>query len=280
MRYARATKQFLLSGSVLAGLLAGTMAPAMATTFSMQDEYWLKAGTAFSSVFTGATGSAATQGVYQETATSGTPIITQLTTTNYSGTGFFNTPVPGEFVQNTTPNANSGLLLNGWESTIFKYSTTSSLRINNGSTGANGAVTGVINTVNPGLNGTGLNFQYVTGVTGANLSTGTLTAFNLNSMQIDSSATAVGFVIEGLLNGVIVDTATVSYNFVNGFVTFSPGWTDIDTLVLTDGNWSAGTMAIRNINIDPYVAAVPEPATIAVLGGGLIGLAAARKRRG
>jgi hypothetical protein len=276
----------LVLGSALAIITAGTWCdPAQALTFNLQDEYWIKAGTSFSSVFgAGVSGSATTQGVYQETATGGTPIITQLTTTSYSSTGFgfFNTPVPGEFVQNGTPNANSGLLLNGWESTSFKYSTTSSLRINNGGAGAQGAVTGVLNTVNPGLNGTGLNFQYVTGVTGGNLSTGTLTDFNLNSMQIDSTATASGFVIEGLRNGVVVDTASVSYNFYNGFVTFSPvGWTDIDTVVLTDGGWPAGTMAIRDINIDPYVAAVPELSTwiMMVVGFAGVGFAAYRKNK-
>ncbi len=267
--------------------------PAQATTFTLQDEYWLKAGTAFSTVFAGATGTAATQGLYQETTTGGTPIITQLTTTNFitSGTAnhFYNAPVPYEFVQNTTPNSSSALLLNGWESAIFKTAGTtgavSSFQINNGGTGANGAVTGVINTVNPGLNGTGLNFQYMTGVTGVNSSTGTLTrgtltAFNLNSLQIDSTVTASGFVIEGLLNGVIVDSASVSYNFVNGFVTFSPvGWTDIDTVVLTDGNWSAGTMAIRDINIDPYVSAVPELSTWAMLVLGFTGVGLLGYRR-
>lgn len=263
----------LMGMSAIASMLAWCN-PVHATTFSLQDEYWLKAGTAFNSVFAGATGTAATQGVYQKTATGGSPTITQLTTTNYSGTSFYNTPAPGEFVQNT--NASSGLLLNGWESTIFRYSTTTSLPINNGSVGAAGAVTGVINTVNPMLNGTGLNFQYVTGATGGSLSTGQLTAFNLNSMQIDSTATAVGFVIEGLLNGVVVDTASVSYNFYNGFVTFSPGWTNIDTVVLTDGNWSPGTMAIRNINLDPYAA--PEPASLALLGAGLFGLGFIRRR--
>jgi len=269
---------FRVSSSALGSALAITAAitwcdPAHAVTFNLQDEYWIKAGTSFSSVFgAGVSGSAATQGVYQETTTGGTPIVTQLTTTTFTS-GFHNAPVPGEFVQNSTPNASAGLLLNGWESTLINYSSTSKLQINNGGSGAQGAVTGVLNTVNPGLNGTGLNFQYVTAVTGGNLSTGTLTDFNLNSMQIDSTATASGFVIEGLRNGVVVDTATVSYNFYNGFVTFSPvGWTNIDTVALTDGNWSAGTMAIRDINIDPYVAAVPELSTWAMVILGFAGI--------
>lgn len=275
----RATK--LASVITLAAVSAIAAAPAHASTiYTLSDEYWLKAGTAFNTVWAGATGSAGTQGVYQETATGPSPIITQLTTTNFTGTGFgfYNAPVPGAFAQN---DGGSALLLNGWASSVlFKYSTTTSLQINNGGTGT--TITGVHNSVVPGGTGTNLNFQYLTGasvnaVTG--VMTGTKTAFNFNSVNLSCAGCAIGFTLEGLLNGVVVDTASESINGYADWTTISPGWTNVDTIVFTNIGGSPGALEMRNINISPVVPTVPEPMTLALLGTSLLGLGMVHRKR-
>lgn len=281
-----------VSSSALGSAVALTLAwcnPAQAVTFTLQDEYWIKAGTSFSSVFgAGVSGTAGTSGVYQETATGGTPIVTQLTTTTFTS-GFHLAPLPGEFVQNTTPNASAALLLNGgWTSTLFNSSSNSKWQINNGGSGAGqfgGTPTGA-QSPSGSVTGTALNFQYITNASANSTSgalTGTVGDFNLASLQLVGSATAMAFTIEGLRNGVVIDTANVSYNFINGFVTFTPvGWTDIDTVAFTNLALGNNVIAIRNINLDPYVAAVPELSSwvMVIFGFAGIGLLGYRRNVG
>jgi hypothetical protein len=272
-------KRLLLLSTVLAGTVLAASAPANATTYTLSDEYWLKAGTAFSTVFAGVSGSS-TGGVYEETNTV-TPTVVQLST-DTATSGYHLAPLPGEITQN---DGGSALLLNGWSTTLFNHASASQ-QINTGISGAGtygGTLTGAQSVANPGLNGTNLNFQYLTGATvnaTTGVMTGTTSLFDLTSLQINNNATAVGFIIEGLRKGVVVDSQSVSYNFINGFVTFAPsGWTDIDTVAITDFNGSGSSMAIRNINISPDVAAVPEPTTLAILGLGLTSLGIARRQR-
>jgi hypothetical protein len=72
----------LALGSALAIIAAVTcLNPAYATpytgpyTFTFDDMYLLKAAAPYSSVFSGATGTASSNGIYQETTTGGTPIV-------------------------------------------------------------------------------------------------------------------------------------------------------------------------------------------------------------
>jgi hypothetical protein len=235
---------------------AAWCAPAYANNYTFGDEYYVSSLAEFHTLFGATTTGYVSAGIYQITNT-GTPIITQLTA---HGTGYQS--VPGEFTQNGTPNASTGLLLNGWSQNL----STNGQRLNNRT---NSVFQGPNNSVVPGLSGTGLNFQYVTGVTGGNLSSGTVTPFNLTSIVLDSSFTAVGFIVEGFLGGpggTMVDSTTESLNFVSGQKTVTLNWTGIDTFVITDLGGSAGTLVLQDVMLTP--AAVPGP----IAGAGLPGL--------
>lgn len=278
---AKRGRSVLLASSLLA-LLGGMAAPAKAYVFTLQDEYWVRSGTALSTAFPGVAGNS-TGGIYQLTNTVSNTVTRLNTDTATTGSHLSN-PLPGEFVQNGT----SALLLNGWSSTLFNHAIANpKQQINTGISGAGvsgGTLTGAQSVANPGVNGTNLNFQYLSNAT-VNATTGvmsgTLTPFDFTSLQINNNATAVGFIIEGLLNGVVVDSQSVSYNFVGGFNTFAPtgGWSDIDTVAITDFNGTGSNMAIRNINLTPFVAATPEPASLAILGLGALALGLVKRDR-
>ena len=282
-------KRVLLSGSVLAGLLAGAMAPAHATTYTFADEYWLKAGTAFSTVFAGATGNAGAQGLYQETTTGGSPVITQLSTTAFnvgSGNHFNTTPVQGEFTQN---DGGSAVTLSGWTSTLFN-------------SGSSAPASFEINKVE--LNPAAISLQYLTGATVNSVTgvfTGTAAAFNLNSIDLSTAVgTATGYIVEGLLAGVAIYADQVCTNGNQYAVTTVGGtcgaynptatvpfnWSDIDTVefgymsggVFQTGWPTGGTLDMTNINLSPYSAPVPEPTSITLLGLGLLGLGFIKRR--
>ena len=62
---------FLVAPILALAMMAIWSAPAQATVFSFTDEYWLKDGTAFSTVFGGATGLLLRQASTSETAPGG-----------------------------------------------------------------------------------------------------------------------------------------------------------------------------------------------------------------
>src|ERR1700743_1148003 len=90
--YGRRIGLFLTVGVVA----AAWNAPASATSFGFSDEYFENNLASFQHTFGSTATGYGTSGIYQETNTS-TPIATKV------GSG---TSVVGEYIQNTTPNAN------------------------------------------------------------------------------------------------------------------------------------------------------------------------------
>ncbi len=247
------TLRFLFSTSILMACIA----PAGATTFTFSDEYYVNSLTTFHSIFGAATTGYGTAGIYQETNTS-TPIVTKLS----NGSN-----VPGEFIQNTTPNANAGISLNGWSQSL-----------NNGQQVAN-----VYNLGNP-TNGP-IYFQYKTGVTGGLFGNGATTAFDFNGFDL-KGATAnanLNFTLEGFLGGNMVDSAVLNVSG-NTLTTYTENWTNVDTveIVSTAGlpvNWGSGTLYMDDIEVNDPITAVPEPSTWAMLILGFAGVGFMAYRR-
>jgi hypothetical protein len=215
--------------------------PAKAYTFGFDDMYLVKSGNAFP----GTSVTVSSSGIYQETqdATHGGVIITKL--------AGLTTSVPGEFVQNTTPNASSELQLYGWGQSLNygqKVDTVYNLQDT-----ANGAV---------------LYFRYAVG--------GTAQPFTFNGFDLKTVVGSVNATFEALdASNHILDTATVTLS--SGFTTFSENWTNVYEIQFTAPGGTANVY-MDNVEINDPVPSVPEPATLLLLGFGLVGLAASRRK--
>jgi hypothetical protein len=251
--------KFLLFGSVLmiTAALAVWSAPAQAVTLNFPNEYYVRSLSEFNTLFPGASGYS-TPGIYQETNTT-TPTVTRLASSG----------APGEFEQNTIPNASQGLQLFGWR-----------ISANNGTPLANN----VYNLQNP-ANGTVLYMQYKTGVTGGLFGNGTTTALSaFNSIQFRGATTGANltFTLEGFLGGVLQDTAILTVTG-NTFTTFTENWANVDTVEIVSTaanpvNWGSGTLYLGAVEYnDPLP--VPIPASILLMGSGLLGLGLVGIRR-
>jgi hypothetical protein len=237
----RSWRRVALAAALLA-IFAGTEQPVRAVVdLNFQNEYYVSTLAEFHTLFGASTSGYGTAGVYQETTTGATPTVTKLATSG----------APGEFVQNTTPNASQGLQLFGWSGSY-----------NNGTALANN----VYNSSNP-MNGAVLYMQYKTGVTGGLFGNGTTTAMNyFNSIQFRTatSSASLAFTLEGFLGGVLKDTAVLNVTG-NTFTTFTENWANVDTVEIVSTlanpvNWGSGTLYLGNVEINGPV--VPEAPTV------------------
>jgi hypothetical protein len=230
-----------------------SVVPLRASTFGFNDEYYVSSLSQFHSTFGASASGYSSPGIYQET-NSVTPIITRI------GSGS-SSAVPGEYVQNTTPNLNQELVLNGWGQSL-----------NNGQQVAN-----VYNLQNP-QSGADLYFKYDVA--------GSATSFNFNSIDLrGSSPTAnLSFTLEGLDASNDILYSAILNVVGNTFTTETLNWAGVTTVEFASTaslpvNWNLASLYMDNVTINDPLPAVPEPSSLTFLGLGLLVLGLVYRNR-
>lgn len=242
---------FFFAAALAVASLGVWSAPAQATTFGFDDEVLVHSGTAFNTYWSGATGSASTSALYQETQTAsgGGVVITRLTTGVSLG-------VPGEYVQNTlssTGTNGQGLFLSGWGQSL-NY----------------GQTVGFV--YNTALSNAFLAYETnTTSGIGGLQATRTNTTFDSIDLKGSGTATFIGEDQNG--NQVAGDTKTVT--LTSSWQTVTLDWSGVALLSFTSSFGSTDQVQMDNVVVGN---AVPEPSTLLLFAGGLLGLAGYRMR--
>ncbi|MDR3557550.1 MAG: PEP-CTERM sorting domain-containing protein [Syntrophobacteraceae bacterium] len=256
-------KLVFLLAAVLAVVAVGVWSvPAQATTFTFDDEYYISSSSEFSTIFQGYVGppNYSTPGYWQVLTTKNgqfwsgpSSTITPSYVFKYSST--FTT----EFIQNDPNNT-------GTQGTIgqdrLALSGFSSL---GGS--VNGAVVGKATTTSP----IGASFVFY-GVNGSQF-TNPPVAFTFNGFNLSGTATGVIFEVLDSNNNILYTSN--SFNLTSGGTIIDPEIASAYKVLFTAGS---GTLNVDNVEINDAIPSVPEPTTLLLLGFGLTGLAAYRKR--